>query len=405
MAEDKGTPTTPKQEKRPTRRVHIPRVVVVVLLASLLASAIAVLFAGEHLASLIASPIARSFLSSIYWRLGLFPGDIDNRAILWGIRTVAVLVGIGVSWRLIRIGYNYQWTGLGEAELPKQENVELRPRKTLWDWLQLLIVPLAVAGVGFWFTVQQDARQQTIQQQNAQDEALQNYLDEMGNLLLEKKLRKSEEDSEVRTLARARTLTVLGRLDSSRKAAVIQFLDEAQLIQRVERREPIIGLGGADLGGAGLSGANLSGAHLRTADLSGATLHRTDLSNARLSYADLSGARLLHTDLSNADLLWADLSNADVNSCDLSSADLKGAYMRDARLIFVHLNDARLSSATLVNTDLSLSDLTRAEGINNEELEQQAASLTGATMPNGQKYEEWLKSKGREEDGENTGPS
>jgi uncharacterized protein YjbI with pentapeptide repeats len=388
MAEDKGTPTTPKQEKRPTRRVHIPRVVVVVLLASL-----------------IASPIARSFLSSIYWRLGWSPGDIDNRAILWGIRTVAVFVGIGVSWRLIRIGYNYQWTGLGEAELPKQENVELRPRKTLWDWLQLLIVPLAVAGVGFWFTVQQDARQQTIQQQNAQDEALQNYLDEMGNLLLEKKLRKSEEDSEVRTLARARTLTVLGRLDSSRKAAVIQFLDEAQLIQRVERREPIIGLGGADLGGAGLSGANLSGAHLRTADLSGATLHRTDLSNARLSYADLSGARLLHTDLSNADLLWADLSNADVNSSNLRSADLKGAYMKDARLIAVHLNDARLSHAYLGNTDLSISDLIRAEGINNEELEQQAASLQGTRMPNGQQYEEWRKSKGSGEDGENNGAS
>jgi uncharacterized protein YjbI with pentapeptide repeats len=405
MAEDKGTPTTPKQEKRPTRRVHIPRVVVVVLLASLLASAIAVLFAGEHLASLIASAIARLFLSSIYWRRGLFPGDIDNRAILWGIRTVAVLVGIGVSWRLIRIGYNYQWTGLGEAELPKQENVELRPRKTLWDWLQLLIVPLAVAGVGFWFTVQQDARQQTIQQQNAQDEALQNYLDEMGNLLLEKKLRKSEEDSEVRTLARARTLTVLGRLDSSRKAAVIQFLDEAQLIQRVERREPIIGLGGADLGGAGLSGANLSGAHLRTADLSGATLHRTDLSNARLSYADLSGARLLHTDLSNADLLWANLANADVNSSNLRSADLKGAQMRNARLIAVHLNDARLSHAYLGNTDLSISDLIRAEGINNEELEQQAASLEGARMPNGQQYEEWRKSKGSGEDGENNGAS
>jgi uncharacterized protein YjbI with pentapeptide repeats len=315
------------------------------------------------------------------------------------------LVGIGVSWRLIRIGYNYQWTGLGEAELPKQENVELRPRKTLWDWLQLLIVPLAVAGVGFGFTVQQDARQQTIQQQNAQDEALQNYLDEMGNLLLEKKLRKSEEDSEVRTLARARTLTVLGRLDSSRKAAVIQFLDEAQLIQRVERREPIIGLGGADLGGAGLSGANLSGAHLRTADLSGATLHRTDLSNARLSYADLSGARLLHTDLSNADLLWADLSNANVNSSNLRSADLKGAYMRDARLIAVHLNDARLSHAYLGNTDLSISDLIHAEGIYNEELEQQAASLEGARMPNGQQYEEWRKSKGSGEDGENNGAS
>jgi hypothetical protein len=38
-----------------------------------------------------------------------------------------------------------------------------------------------------------------------------------------------------------------------------------------------------------------------------------------------------------------------------------------------------------------------------EELEQQAKSLEGATMPNGQRYEDdWLKSKGSGEDEENS---
>ena len=53
----------------------------------------------------------------------------------------------------------------------------------------------------------------------------------MSALLLVKDLRNSEEDSEVRTLARARTLTVLGRLGPGRKTAVMQFLVEAELIQ------------------------------------------------------------------------------------------------------------------------------------------------------------------------------
>jgi len=34
-----------------------------------------------------------------------------------------------------------------------------------------------------------------------------------------------------------------------------------------------------------------------------------------------------------------------------------------------------------------------------------AASLEGATIPNGQKYEDWLKSKDRAEDGKNEGSS
>src|SRR5215203_4023897 len=98
--------------------------------------------------------------------------------------------------------------------------------KTVWDWLQLFIVPLALVLIGLVFSMQQDARQQQIEnqraeaerelaEQRAQDEALQAYLDQMGQLMLDKDLRGSEEESEVRTLARARTLTVLSRLDSS----------------------------------------------------------------------------------------------------------------------------------------------------------------------------------------------
>jgi hypothetical protein len=41
---------------------------------------------------------------------------------------------------------------------------------TVRDWLQLLIVPLVLAGIGFWFTMQQDARQQRIEDQRAQSE-------------------------------------------------------------------------------------------------------------------------------------------------------------------------------------------------------------------------------------------
>jgi uncharacterized protein YjbI with pentapeptide repeats len=127
---------------------------------------------------------------------------------------------------------------------------------TVRDWLELLIVPFALV----------------VAEQRAQDEALQAYLDQMSSLLLEKDLRTSEEDSEVRTLARARTLTVLGRLDPSRKTAVMQFLVEAKLVQRVEGTGPIIRLGGADLSFADLSDVDLSGAHLRGAKLSRADL-------------------------------------------------------------------------------------------------------------------------------------
>jgi hypothetical protein len=214
-----------------------------------------------------------------------------------GAATVVAAVAV-----LIRVGQHYQWTGFGESVQPKPDNQEeIQPRKTLWDWLQLFIVPLALAAIGLWFAAQQDAHQQQIEEkrarsdrqieeQRAQDAALQAYLDQMSQLMLERKLRGSEEGSEVRTLAQARTRTVLTRLDDRRKGSVVQFLYEASLINK---KNPVVSLStpvvaALERVNVGLLDADLRGVDLRRADLSDA-----DLRNANLSGADLSEANLI----------------------------------------------------------------------------------------------------------------
>ena len=303
---------------------------------------------------------------------------------------------------------------------------------TVRNWLELLIVPLVLVGIGLLFENQQadrqramEAQQQALEErraeaerelaeQRAQDEALQAYLDQMSGLLLERDLRTSEKRSEVRTLARARTLTVLERLDPGRKTAVMRFLGEAVLIQRGEGRDPIIDLGGANLSdadlseanlrGANLDGANLSDANLRWAHLSNASLFQADLSDADLSWAflidanlneaTLRDANLNNTDLYSAFLPGVDLSAANLNNADLRDALLDGATLRDANLSDANLRDATLRPLVdLSAANLNNANLSGVKGITNEELDQQAASLKGATMPNGQKYKDWIKDK------------
>ena len=59
-----------------------------------------------------------------------------------------------------------------KAELPSKHRIAW-PRwtgfrgMTVRDWLQLLVVPLALVVIGFLFTMQQDARQQEIENQRA----------------------------------------------------------------------------------------------------------------------------------------------------------------------------------------------------------------------------------------------
>ena len=300
---------------------------------------------------------------------------------------------------LIRVGQHYQWTGFGESVQSKPDNREIQPRKTLWDWLQLFIVPLALAAIGLWFAAQQDARQQQIEEkraqserqieeQRAQDMALQAYLDQMSQLMLQGDLlRSSEEDSEVRTLARARTQTVLGQLDSDRKASVVQFLYEASLIKE---EDPVLNLSGVGLRGANLSqldlsDANLSGAVLRRADLHGTNLSDAILRGAELNHADLRDATMSGADLSEANLNFANLSRAVLNNADLPHADLSGANMSGAFLRYADLRESQLietnlSGADLLEADLGYARLAGAKGVTEEQLEE-AKTLKGATMP------------------------
>jgi uncharacterized protein YjbI with pentapeptide repeats len=266
----------------------------------------------------------------------------------------------------------WEWTQFGE--------------KKLWDWLQLLsalAIPIVLAGAGFWFSAQQDSRQKAIEDQRAQDVALQAYLDQMGALMLEEHLRDSEEDSEVRTLARARTLTVLGILDPKRKRSVVQFLYESSVIDKVN---PVVDLSNADL----------RSVDLRLKDLIDADLNEVDLSEADLENADLSGANLTDADLSDADLSGANLTKAILSGADLSGADLDGATLSKANLTYAALERSDLSGAILSGADLSgaglieanlrFADLTGAQGVNEGTLKAQYVKLQGATMPNGQKY-------------------
>ena len=130
-------------------------------------------------------------------------------------------------------------------------------------------------------------------------------------------------------------------------------------------------LSSADLSGTDLNGANLSGANLYNANISGANLYSADLSNAKLGVANLSGAdlsnakldcaKLSFANLSGSDLYNADLSNANLDCANLSKANLRRSVLRDADLRRANLQGAYLSDARFWDAELTDADLDRAK--------------------------------------------
>jgi hypothetical protein len=200
---------------------------------------------------------------------------------------------------------------------------------SFWDyWLQLLIILLVLAlggGAfgGYFFARSQSRTAQAIAERHGQDQALQTYLEDMGESLLNKEnpLRDAKETDEVRMLARARTMTALKTMDGDHNRAVLRFLRESQLVVGGSS-EPVISFIGAEL-----SDADLRGADLRSIDLRDA-----DLRNADLRDANLRDAVLRHAILMGADLRGADLRSADLRSAVLLVADIGYACLIDTKL-------------------------------------------------------------------------
>ena len=101
--------------------------------------------------------------------------------------------------------------------------------KTLWDWIDVLGVPLVVVVAGglFGFATHQRAGQRAelgreLATDQARQDTLRAYLDRMTDLVLqEKRLLNSEPGSAIRAVAQAQTFAALRTLDGARKAILV----------------------------------------------------------------------------------------------------------------------------------------------------------------------------------------
>jgi uncharacterized protein YjbI with pentapeptide repeats len=306
----------------------------------------------------------------------------------------------------------------------------------------------ALVALGGVFTTQ--LLNITLEARRAQDSALQAFLDQISHSDTYTELRTAAASGHKRAVLRAKLQTLLLQLDGKRKGVLLSFLHGAKLIRKkaitpyeftkegakLEPRTkegakpepwkyPILRLNdidlsqtelnprtkltfddlesiilcGAKLSEVNLSGANLRNADLRDADLSGAALrepneddseeipgeHQNEYRKA-LRGRSASGLLEIEAKLSRANLSKANLNRANLSKADLSGADLSGADLSEANLSRANLSRANLSRVRLNKANLSEAILNGAKGVNNEQLQQQAASLEGATMPDGSKH-------------------
>jgi hypothetical protein len=229
---------------------------------------------------------------------------------------------------------NFKWSGF--------------QKKSFWDWLQLLIVPLMLAFGAFYLNYASETRDKQIAEEGKQQELLKDYFSKMQTLILaEKTLPKSNNkptgspsldqnqpklSPESQAIARALTLAVLDELDGKRKGKVISYLADSKLI--IE--DPML--------------KSKSEINLEHANLKYIVLQDVVMPFVKINNADMTNARLDNVDLSNSDLA----------DSDLSEATLKDVKLIEAKVYRVNFTKTNLTGVNFSNTDLNNSNFYNA---------------------------------------------
>lgn len=217
-------------------------------------------------------------------------------------RSLVFLVVGAVILGMVLMGYSLAWTGFGTSIAP---DGSVHPGKSLWDWLQLVLVPIVLFFLAQWYSTIQGKVERERQKIAEQYQSVQTYFDRIQTLILDNSLLQATPDDPTSSIARALTLTTLERIDGERKSAIIRFLDEMKLIQGIHQRTPIISLSGADMSNLGAPlgtvFSDFVGADLSFADLRQAKIDVGNFENANLKGADVSGASFIYCNFRGAD--------------------------------------------------------------------------------------------------------
>jgi uncharacterized protein YjbI with pentapeptide repeats len=242
------------------------------------------------------------------------------------------------------------WTGFGESI--KDETKEAA--KTLWDWLDLLIIPVVIGLLGWSFSQAEKVKTKKREEERTENEIFESFLQTMTDLIIKNNLH-DEPTRQTLAIARARINVALNNINGARKGQILQFLYESYLVDI----NPKLKLRGANLkdavldeivlGESEIRGAYFNKASIENANLKGAILVGCDFSQANLSNSSVDNVDLSYSNLTKAKLKNIDLTTVNFEGVTLTGADLRGSKILRTQLegIF-HKNDIKITKKKIV---------------------------------------------------------
>ena len=264
---------------------------------------------------------------------------------------------------IVAVAYRRRWEWTGFTRRSGGAADAANSPKTLWNWLELLLVPAGIAIALFALNNAQSGREQrradrraavdrSIAAERIRADILHTYLQQMSNLLLDRGLLKADWNGPLVNFAQTLTLTVFHQLDGRRKGEVLQFLANTGLIKPPR---PKIDLTRADLRHVDAHERSFSALDVENADLRGADFRRAAIYDSSFSFADLERDDFSFALLQGVTMDGANLARADFRYSWVSPASFEVACL--ASVTFSH---AKIEGSSFQGAIGDRVDFTRA---------------------------------------------
>lgn len=211
--------------------------------------------------------------------------------------------------------------GLQEKEEGKEKI------KTLWDWLDLLIIPASIGLIGWLYKDYEKSKDEKKEQENKYSEILESYFKAISDLITKENLLDINNNNTSKKIARSRTILAIENLDGERKGQVLQFLFELDLIDTNK-----IDLLGANLANIQCDGIVLKNLTINGVHFGNSSFENSFLENCKFIACDFSNSTFLGASFQNVDFSYSKLNNCNFQYIDLTTLNLEGVELHRANI-------------------------------------------------------------------------
>lgn len=244
---------------------------------------------------------------------------------------IIVLFSFYIAYNAIFPYTSAEWMGF----VTYDKNTNEQDVKKLWDWLDLLIIPLSIAIIGWIYKENEKLRDSKKEFENKQNETLDSYFRVISDLIIKSHLLDNKLNSESKIIARTRTIVAIENLNSERKGQVLQFLHESNLINNV---------------------IELLGANFKSSEVSGIVLRNTTIKG--VYFCD---SKFIKSYLDNSDLTSCDFTNTDFSDSSMQNTNLSYTKLINCKLVNIDLTTVNFEGVDLTNADLSNSKILKTQ--------------------------------------------